>query len=266
MRGEPRIVRGPAWWLRLNVAWWHLTIGPDYPPSEADRRDMRLFGLALPSRASIAILASTALILVDEQRLLVPLIGGPDASAGGAAGGGAVGGLDPTRVSRFVLFLLAPAAIVLIGFRDDLRRYGLRLGDWRWGAGLLLAGLAVMTPILAALSGLESFRLYYGGGAAVPLGTALANNLVELIPAEFLLRGFLMFALWRRIGPLALVAVQVPFVITHLGKPDIELWSTFIGGSVFAWLDWRTGSILWSALGHVYVLTLMTVLVGGATL
>jgi membrane protease YdiL (CAAX protease family) len=75
-----------------------------------------------------------------------------------------------------------------------------------------------------------------------------------------------MFALWRRIGPLALVVVQVPFILIHIGKPDVELWSTFIGGAVFAWLDWRTGSILWSALGHVYILTLMLVAVGGATL
>ena len=263
MRGEPKIVRGPEWWLRLNVAWWHLTIGPEYPPSKADERDVTLFGLVLPPRAALAILASTALILVDQQRLLVPLISGSDASAGGA--GTVAGGLEPTRVSRFVLFLLAPAAIVLVGFRDDIRRYGLRLGDWRWGAGLLLAGVVVMTPIIMALSGLGSFRGYYGGGTPAPLGTVLANNLVELIPAEFLLRGFLMFALWRRIGPLALVVVQVPFIITHLGKPDVELWSTFIGGTIFAWLDWRTGSILWSALGHVYVLTLMVVLVGGAT-
>ena len=223
---------------------------------------MTLFGLALPSRASVAILASTALILVDQQRLLVPFLSGPDISGGA---GEAMGGLDPTRVSRLLLFLVVPAAIVLFGFRDDIRRYGLRVGDWRWGAGLLLAGLAVMTPIIAALSGLESFRGVLRRREPVPLGTALTNNLVELVPAEFLLRGFLMFALWRRIGPLALVVVQVPFVITHLGKPDVELWSTFVGGVVFAWLDWRTGSILWSALGHVYVLTLMGVLVGGAT-
>ena len=58
----------------------------------------------------------------------------------------------------------------------------------------------------------------------------------------------------------------MPFVLTHLGKPDIELWSTFIGGSIFAWLNWRTGSILWSALGHVYVLTLLVVALGRATL
>jgi len=255
MRDDPGTVRGPDWWLALNVGWWHLTIGPEYPPSEADKRDATIFGLALPTRPTVAILLSTALLLVDYLQLVVP--------AGDAS---TFGGLQPLKLERFVLFLVVPAAVIVLGFRDSLARYGLRLGNWRWGAGLLLAGLVVMTPIILALSGLPSFRAYYGGGTAVPLGVALANNLVELVPAEFLLRGFLMFALWRRIGPLALVVVQVPFILTHIGKPDVELWSTFIGGAVFAWLDWRTGSILWSALGHVYVLTLMLVAVGGAKL
>jgi membrane protease YdiL (CAAX protease family) len=253
MRDGPQIVRGPDWWLRLNVAWWHLTVGPEYPPTKADLRDSTLFGLALPRRATFAVLATTALIVLDQTHALVPFL-----PADGIAG------LSPIAAQRFGLFLVVPIAIVLLGFRDRPGRYALRLGDWRWGAGLLLAGLVVMTPIILGLSGLESFRAYYGGDAT-PLGEAALNNLVELIPAEFLLRGFLMFALWRRIGPLALVVVQVPFVLTHLGKPDVELWSTFIGGSIFAWLDWRTGSILWSALGHVYVLTLMLVAVGGAT-
>lgn len=255
MRDDEGTIRGPDWWLRLNVAWWHLTIGPEYPPSEADKRDVTVVGLALPSRATVAILASTALILVDQLGLLVAPTTGAELGSG----------LRAVSVERFVLFFVAPVVILILGFRDDVRRYGLRLGDWRWGAGLLGAGLVVMTPIILVLSGLESFRGYYGG-APVPLGAALANHLVELIPAEFLLRGFLMFALWRRIGPLALVVVQIPFVLTHIGKPEIELWSTFVGGSIFAWLNWRTGSILWSALGHVYVLTLMELAVGGATL
>jgi membrane protease YdiL (CAAX protease family) len=255
MRDDAGTVRGPDWWLALHALWWRATIGPEYPPSEADRRDSRVFGLALPTRASVAILAMTALILIDQLGLLLS----PTTSAE------VPGGLRAVPAERFVLFLVVPALIVVLGFRDALGRYGLRLGDWRWGAGLLLAGLVVMTPIILALSGLPAFRGYYGG-ATVGLGVALANNLIELLPAEFLLRGFLMFALWRRIGPLALVVVQVPFILTHIGKPDVELWSTFIGGSIFAWLDWRTGSILWSALGHVYVLTLMLVAVGGATL
>ena len=232
------------------------TAGQPLTPDAADLADVTVAGLAFPLRASAAVFAATALILVDQLGWLLPTT--RDATT-------AVLGLRLIPIERFTLFLVAPLAVILLGFRDRPARYGFALGDWRWGAALLLAGLAVMTPIILALSGLGSFRAFYGGTEG-PIGAALLNNLVELVPAEFLLRGFLMFALWRRIGPLALVVVQVPFVLTHLGKPDVELWSTFIGGSIFAWLDWRTGSILWSALGHVYVLTLMLIAVGGATL
>ncbi len=229
------------------------TAGPDYPPNDADLADVRIFGLTLPRRATIAILVTTALIVADQLRFAIP----ENATDG-------LAGLRPLDVARFVLFLVVPFLVVVVGFRDDVRRYALRLGDWRWGAALLAAGLVVMTPIILALAARPEFRGYYGSGTTA-LGVALLNNLVSLLPAEFLLRGFLMFALWRRIGPLALVVVQVPFVLTHIGKPELELWSTFIGGAVYAWLNWRTGSILWSALGHVYVLTLMLVAVGGAT-
>jgi membrane protease YdiL (CAAX protease family) len=232
------------------------TAGPDYSPNAADLADVSVAGLRFPLRASVAVFAATALIVADRLGFLVP---------DEALGATRPLGLTPLTIERLVLFLVVPAVLVVAGFRDRLGRYGLRLGDWRWGAGLLLAGLAVMTPIIAGLAALPQFRDYYGSGEVTALVPLLANNLAELIPGEFLLRGFLMFALWRRIGPLALVVVQVPFVLTHIGKPDLELWSTFVGGSIFAWLDWRTGSILWSALGHVFVLTLMVVAVGGAS-
>jgi CAAX protease family protein len=238
---------------RLRDLYARATAGPTYPPDQRDLADIRLFGLAFPIRASVAVLVTTAVIVADQLRLLVP----PDT--------GPVAGIEALQLTRFVLFLVVPLAVVLLGFSDRPARYALRLGDWRWGVTLLVAGLVVMTPIILALGQLPGFRDYYGA-ASQPIGERALNNLVELVPAEFLLRGFLMFALWRRIGPLALVVSLVPFVLTHVGKPDVELWSTFIGGAIFAWLDWRTGSILWSALGHVYVLTLMLVAVGGATL
>ena len=211
-------------------------------------------GLALPIRAAVAALVATTLLVADQLHLLVP----PGAGEG-------VAGLEPLKIERLVLFLIVPLGVIVLGFRDNPARYALRPGDWRWGIGLLAAGLLVMTPIILALAELPQFRGYYGSGTH-SLGTEILNNLVELIPAEFMLRGFLMFALWRRVGPLSLVLVQIPFVLTHVGKPDLELWSTFVGGTVFAWLDWRTGSVLWSALGHVYVLTLMLVAVGGVTI
>jgi membrane protease YdiL (CAAX protease family) len=230
------------------------TRGPDYPPDERDLQDLTLFGLRFPLRASMAIVATTALIVLDQLGWLAsqPMqFAFPDGSP-----------LDATGVQRFVLFLVVPVAIVVFGFRDRPSRYGLGLGDWRWGAGLLITGLVVMLPIILGLSSLDQFREYYRPSAR-PAVALVLDHLMELVPAEFLLRGFLMFALWRRIGPLAIVVQLIPFVLTHVGKPEIELWSTFIGGSVFAWLNWRTGSILWSALGHVYVLTLMELAVRG---
>lgn len=241
----------------LRRAYERATSGPDYLPNESDLVDVRLFGLALPRRATVAVFAMTALVLIDQLRWLLP----PDRNVLLPIRDWIE--LTPVALARFVLFGVVPLAIVITGFRDAPARYGLRVGDWRWGAGLLGIGLVVMTPVILALAALPSFRTFYGD-AAQPLGWALANHIVELVPAEFLFRGFLMFALWRRIGPLALVVVQVPFVLTHLGKPDVELWSTFIGGPIFAWLNWRTGSIAWSAIGHVYVLTLMELAVGGA--
>jgi uncharacterized protein len=235
----------------LDRTYRRAIAGPRYEPDAGDLRDLELAGVALPVRASVALLASTALLLIDHLGLLGPLLPSP------------VGGVSALSAQRFVLFLVVPVAIVVLGFRDALGRYALQLGDWRAGLALLLAGLVVMTPIILALAGLPQVRGFYGA-TPEPLTSRILNGLVELIPAEFLLRGFLMFTLWRRIGPLALVVVQVPFILVHVGKPDVELWSTFIGGAVFAWLDWRTSSILWSALGHVYVLTLMLVAVGGA--
>lgn len=229
------------------------TAGPTYEADERDLRDVRVAGLDLPVRALVALfLATVAIVLDSTQRLVAPVVAG------------VLGGADPTlnlSVERAIVFGGVPLLGIAL-FRDRPTRYGLTLGDWRWGLGLLVAGLAVMTPIIAALSTVPQFVAYYHAVSG-SLGEVLLRNGLEVIPAEFLLRGFLMFALWRRIGPVAIVVVQVPFVLTHLGKPEIELWSTFIGGSIFAWLDWRTRSILWSGLGHVYVLTLMVVLARG---
>ena len=233
------------------------TAGPDLRPNDGDLQDVTILGLRVPIRASVAILATTAIIVLDQLGSLLPLsFAFPDPTSQV---------LDPIALQRFALFLVVPLGIVLLGFRDRPSRYGLTLGDWRWGIGLLIAGLVVMLPIILWLSSLEQFRGYYGTHGR-PVTVLLVEHLVELVPAEFLLRGFLMFTLWRRIGPLALVVQLLPFVLTHVGKPDVELWSTFIGGSVFGWLNWRTGSILWSAIGHIYVLTLMELAVGGVAL
>ncbi|MCI0344613.1 MAG: CPBP family intramembrane metalloprotease [Chloroflexi bacterium] len=234
----------------LTRAWSAFIDGPRYPTRAADRRNVRIFGLDLPLRATTVIVAVTLIVLFDFTRTAIP----EEVQAIGRAAAAA----RYQAVTRIVLFLLVPMAIVAFAFRDRPLDYGLRLGNWRWGVGLALVGCVVMTPIVIAIGSSPDFRDYYSVSSA-STGDLLTTNVLDLVAAEFLFRGFLMFTLLRAIGPLGIIVAQLPFVFAHLGKPEIELFSTLFGGSVFGWLNWRTGSIWWSALAHVYILTLVVV-------
>jgi membrane protease YdiL (CAAX protease family) len=161
-------------------------------------------------------------------------------------------------LERVVLFLAIPLLIAVIGFRDDPRRYGLTLGDAPIGAVLAVAGAAVMTPLVLWSATLPDVRDYYAVSAA-PAVEVVAINTVDLVAAEFLYRGFLMFTLVRAIGPLGVVIAVMPFAFSHLGKPVLELLSTLIGGLAYGWLAWRTRSIVWGSIAHVYILSLVMV-------
>jgi membrane protease YdiL (CAAX protease family) len=67
-----------------------------------------------------------------------------------------------------------------------------------------------------------------------------------------------MLTLVRVVGPIGVLIAAWPFVFAHLGKPDLELFSTLGGGLVYGWLAWRTRSVVWGAIGHTYILTLVT--------
>ena len=234
----------------LNRAWAAFVDGPAYPATPADQRMVRIFGLELPLRATTAIVAVTLIVLFDFSRTAIP----EEIQAIGRAASAE----RYQALTRVVLFFFVPMAIVAFAFRESPLGYGLRPGNWRLGLGLALVGCVVMTPIVIAVGSNADFRNYYSVSSA-SAGDLLLTNVLDLVPTEFLFRGFLMFTLLRAIGPLGLIVAQLPFVFAHLGKPEIELFSTLFGGSVFGWLDWRTRSILWSALAHVYILTLVVV-------
>ena len=234
----------------LRRAWAWLTAGPVYPPTDADLRTFDLVGLHLPIRATVAITVTTFVVLFDYTRTFLP----DDLVAAGRSA-------ELARVvawERAILFGLVPALIVLVGFRDRLSRYGVTLGDWRAGSPLLVAGLVVMTPIVLWFATLPDAQSFYAATIA-PLPDLLVTNTLDLVAAEFLFRGFLMFTLIRLMGPIGVLVATLPFVFAHIGKPELELLSTLGGGLVYGWLAWRTSSIVWGAIGHVYILTLVTV-------
>ena len=230
---------------------------PTYPPDERDLRTFRLAGLELPLRATIVVVAVILIVIFDFQRTLIPdELVRYDRNPGAQR---------MQALSRVVLFFLVPLAIIVIGFRDRPGRYGLQLGDWRWGLGLAVFGATVMTPVVLLLSDAPDFRAYYAPSMD-PLPSLLFTNILDLVSTEFIYRGFLMLALARVFGPIGLIVALFPFTFTHLTKPELELLSTFAGGAVYGWLTWRTGSILWGALAHIYIVTLIVVVTSGGVL
>jgi membrane protease YdiL (CAAX protease family) len=223
---------------------------PSYPADDCDTRTIRVGGLELPVRATVAVVAVVLLVIFDFQRTLIPdellrYDRNPEEQRMQA-------------FSRLVLFLVVPLAIVILGFRDQPGRYGLRLGDWRWGLGLAVAGCVVMTPVVLVAARQPDFQAYY-----VPSSDSLpglvSTNVLDLFSTEFIYRGFLMFALARVVGPVGLVIALFPFTFTHLTKPESELLSTAAGGVIYGWFAWRTGSVVWGAAAHVYIVTLLIV-------
>ena len=228
------------------------------PPDDAtpaDRVTFNLAGLELPYRATVAITVMVFVVIFDFSRTFIPdeLIQ-YDRNPG----------MQRLQAwDRVVLFLVVPLLVVVLGFRDRPSRYGLRLGEWRLGLALAVLGCAVMTPIVLWFAATPEARDYYSPSwSNTP--DVLATNLLDLVSAEFLFRGFLMFTLVRAIGPIGVLVATVPFALTHLTKPELELISTLIGGMLYGWLAWRTRSIAWGALAHTYILTLLMAVAAGA--
>jgi uncharacterized protein len=237
-------------------AW--LAAAPPYPANAGDLRSVDLLGLRLPVRATIAIVTVTLVLLLDYHGRIDALttiaLGNPETAA------------ELKRVQsvgRLLMLGVVPLLVVVLLMCDRPSRYGVRLGDWRAGAVIALGGCLLMTPIVLAIARVPAFSAYYAPQSGPPLGVAVTTAL-EVIPAEFFYRGFLMFALLRVVGPVAVLVATLPFAFAHLGKPEVEVLSTLAGGLAYGWLDWRTGSVLWSGLAHTWVLSLVVIAAGAS--
>jgi membrane protease YdiL (CAAX protease family) len=172
--------------------------------------------------------------------------------------------LGDDTISSFVFYCVIPLGIIIFVLREDPRDFGLRLGNWRKGALFSLLGIAVMSVVILGLARVTEFQQYYGLAA---LGESGSRHLAELalrmgvymFSWEFMFRGFLLFGLSERLGPLAIWIQAVPFAIMHLGKPELETLSTIFGGAAFGYVDLESRSVLPSVLIH-WAIYLMMVL------
>ncbi len=161
-------------------------------------------------------------------------------------------------LGRGIIYLVVPLlSLPILRFSPRSVGFSLRSpGRWLRDIGLLYA---LMLPLVIWAASQPSFqRAYpYFGFARLglwPFVAGLAVRLAGMFCWEFILRGYLLFALERRIGAAPAVAVQtIPFAILHFGKPLPEALGSIVAGISLGILALRSRSFIPGALLHFAV-------------
>jgi len=166
-----------------------------------------------------------------------------------------------SRWADSLLFYAAlPLLTILIILRKNPLDFGLRIGNpGVWGLHVL-AVCVISLPILYVFSKAGSFEDYY-----TISDFTLPVYFLEMIGYqagwEFIFRGFLLFGLKERFKEGAILIQMIPFLMLHLGKPEVEVISTIPMGIYFGYIAYR-GNSFWPAfMIHLYINVLFRVFV-----
>ncbi len=155
-------------------------------------------------------------------------------------------------VSVFLYYAVFPIGVILIILRKNPLDFGLRWGSprvwWPWVAIIC----AIAAAILYAASFSTSLKDYYLEENFKML-TYFWTTCVSLAAQEFMYRGFLLFGLKDKFKEGSILLQTIPFVLVHLGKPELETISTIFTGILFGWVAYR-GKSFWPAfIIHMFI-------------
>jgi uncharacterized protein len=154
--------------------------------------------------------------------------------------------------SSLLYFALGPVLVILLLLRRNPLDYGFRWGNPRiWGKYVGIFCL-VAAPVLFFTGYSAEFQKYYRVENFNLLSYFL-TYCASLFASEFLFRGFLIFGLKDRFKEGAVLIQMVPFVLVHLGKPELETISTIVTGILFGYIVYR-GNSFWPAfIIHLFI-------------
>ena len=166
--------------------------------------------------------------------------------------------LRDSTTTMLLFYFLIPIAIILLVFRENPKRFGFSLGNWRLGLLYFLVSAAFMSIVLFFMAKLPSFRIDYAWASLEGYGTkALLTWVLSkgamVFAWEFFFRGFMLFGLEERFGYYAILIQAIPFSLTHLEAPEIETIGTIFGGSAFGYMALKSRSFLPAFLIHWFI-------------
>ncbi len=153
--------------------------------------------------------------------------------------------------STLFYYCLLPIVLVLLMRKNPLD-FGLRPGNPRiWGFWVIITCI-LAAIILYAVSFMPSLQDYYKVGE-FKFGNYVWTSCVSLAASEFMFRGYLLFGLKDKFKEGSILIQMIPFVLLHLGKPEIETISTIFTGILFGYIAYR-GKSYWPAfIIHLFI-------------
>lgn len=154
-------------------------------------------------------------------------------------------------VSYAVYYIILPAFTILFILRENPLDFGLRLGDYKLWSFYVAITVLISIPALYIGSLFSSVGQYY----TKPFDYySFFTQMVPLLFAwEYMLRGFLLFGLRERFKEASILIQMVPFVLLHIGKPEIEILVCIPMGLWFGYIAYR-GKSFWPAfITHTFI-------------
>ena len=154
-------------------------------------------------------------------------------------------------VNYTVYYMVLPVFTILFILRKNPLDFGLRIGDYKlWGFYVAIT-ILIAIPVLYIGSLFSSIDQYY----AKPFD--YYSFFAEMVPLlfvwEFILRGFLLFGLKEKFREASILIQMVPFVLLHIGKPEIEILMCIPMGLWFGYIAYR-GKSFWPAfITHTFI-------------
>lgn len=160
-------------------------------------------------------------------------------------------------LTSIVLRIAVPLLIIWFIFKESARDYGYRM--WERGHGLIYAGFyLLMLPVILAVSFVPSFQKKYpfydsAGDSVGEFVIYELTYLTQFVSLEAFFRGFIVFALFKKLGYYAVPIMTIPYCMVHFGKPAPESLGAIIAGMLLGYFAIRSKSWLPGAMLHFAV-------------
>ena len=165
-------------------------------------------------------------------------------------------------------YFVIPALYVKFVQKRNLSEIGLALSVEKGFLKLLAVCIAIMVPLVYAMSLTASFSAKYPFLKVYNGDPYLGSKLLiwelvyflQFFGLEFFFRGFLVHSLKPSLGFYSIFAMTVPYTMIHFQKPMAETFAAIFAGIFLGWISYKNGTIWLGLVLHCSVAFSMDIL------